>query len=97
MTARTKRYLPIEIAKLALASTAHVTQDEGPRLTAAGMARSEYGWLIWIGGTTTPAGIDWPMSPGLRGAIAAARQVGAQYLLLDRDASELEGVPTYEW
>lgn len=68
-------------------------------LNAGGYSLGEYGWLLYV--DLTPeypvvSKIEQP-SPGLSGAIRTAREQGCDYLLLDRHAGTLKGVPTYDW
>jgi hypothetical protein len=86
-----------EIANLIVASTSHVTRQEAEYLDANGYSRGEYGWFLHVAKGDQPvAGIEHP-SPGLAGVIEAAREAGCVYLLLDRDADAVAGVPTYNW
>jgi hypothetical protein len=88
-----------EIVSMLIATTGHVTRRERGILDEHGYARGEYGWLIYVGeipGSPIISEIPSP-SRGLRGAIRCAQQSGCNYLLLDRDADELAGVPTYHW
>lgn len=87
-----------EIYKVLVCSTAHVTREEAEILDHHGYARGEVGWLVWVlkdQDFAVPE-IEHP-SPGLKGAIDFARNSGCQYLLFDRDAETLEGVPDYDW
>lgn len=88
----------MEIAKMLIASTAHVTDRERATLDENGYSRGEYGWLIYTGepGDSVLPEFD-ELSPGLTGVLEAARRTDCRYVLLDRDADELAGVPTYNW
>jgi len=87
----------LEIGKILVATTAHVTWEEAQYLDANGYSRGEYGWFLHVGAEDHPvAGIEHP-SPGLAGIIETAQRAGCVYLLLDRDADAVEGVPTYDW
>lgn len=90
--------MTLEIQKVLLATTGHVTEEERDILNANGYSRGEYGWLIFINPNADPSvsEIEEP-SEGLAGAMRVAKENGCRYLLLDRDAQELEGLPVYEW
>jgi hypothetical protein len=53
----------------------------------------DYGWLIYI----PDEGLDAELPPSLEACIALARASRCQWLLLDRDASQVTNIPTYEW
>ena len=88
-----------EIHRVLVCSTAHVTEDEAQILDTSGYQQREYGWLLWVkeepDSPSVPEIID--LSPGLQGAIDAARSLGCAYLMFDRDGETLDGLPTYNW
>lgn len=88
----------MEIAKMLIASTAHVTDQERCVLDDNGYSRGEYGWLIYVGepGAGVLPELDI-LSEGLNAAVLAARKADCRYLMLDRDGDELPGVSVYEW
>lgn len=88
----------VERHQMLVASTGHVTFEESRILEKSGYSRGEYGWLIYIHDRASPSvdEISHP-SEGLKGALEMTVRLGCSYLLLDRDAASLEGVPTYDW
>src|SRR5690606_27474651 len=94
-----KRFSQHEVVRTLIATTGHVTREEAKVLDEAGYSRGEYGWLLYVSGIEDLPVIPEIESPseGLAGAIARARELGCRYLLLDRDADALEGVPVYDW
>jgi hypothetical protein len=90
--------LPAEVHSLLVASTAHVTPQEAQALTDHNYGRDEWGWFFYVGprgGSVLPE-LD-PLSNGLSEVVRQARVRGCFYVLLDRDADPLHGVPTYDW
>jgi hypothetical protein len=90
--------LPAEVHTLFVASTSHVTPQEGQALTDHNYARGEYGWFFYVGprgGSVLPE-FD-SLSQGLSEVVRQARARGCFYVLLDRDANPLNGIPTYDW
>jgi hypothetical protein len=87
---------PAEMHSVLVASTAHVTVQEAQVLTERGYSRGEYGWLLCVGlrGISVVPELE-AASEGLSGVIRQARARGCRYVLLDRDADPLNGVPTY--
>lgn len=89
-----------EIERILVATTAHITREEARKLDLGNYSRGDTGWLIYVNHPSDYRSqipeISQP-SEGLAGAIAQARALGCAYLLLDRDADALEGVPTYDW
>jgi hypothetical protein len=73
------------------AATAAYLEAEAGNYPFAGGA-TDYGWFFY----TSPHNSE-KMPPDLRGVHDRALAAGAPYLLLDQDADEVEGLPTYEW
>jgi hypothetical protein len=94
------------IEHMCVLSTGHITQEvaqdiDNPSSIEAQEWREalivyphgEYGWLIYI----PDEGLDAELPPSLEACIALARASRCQWLLLDRDASQVTNIPTYEW
>ena len=90
----------VEEYKLAALSTAHLTEDTAKALTAGAGSKEvdeplvavfEYGYFVscLIGGPSRYADLEvvrkW------------ARENGYGYVLIDRDASTVDGLDTYDW
>lgn len=90
--------LPAEVHSLLVASTAHVTPQEAQALTVHNYARGECGWFFYVGprGSSVLPELG-SLSDGLGEVVRRARARGYFYVLLDRDADPLDGVPTYDW
>jgi hypothetical protein len=90
--------MALEIHTMLVVSTGHVTNEERHILDDNGYSRGEYGWLLYVGNDANPVVEEIPSpSPGLVGAIKTARNNGCTYLLLDRDAEPIDGIPVYQW
>jgi hypothetical protein len=86
------------IHSLLVASTGHVTVREAQSLTNHGHCRGETGWFFYVGQNGLPALAELePLSEGLAAVVRQAQASGCQYVLLDRDAIPLSGIPTYDW
>jgi len=87
-----------EIHLLLVTSTAHVTDQEAKALTDHGYSRDQTGWFFHVGGEEHDALTEIiRKSRGLFAVILCARVNGCHYVLLDRDAETLPGVPIYDW
>jgi len=87
-----------EIQLLLVTSTSHVTDQEAQALTDHGYSRDQSGWFFYVGGEDHDASPEIARkSRGLFAVILCARVNGCHYVLLDRDAETLTGVPTYDW
>jgi hypothetical protein len=87
-----------EIHLLLVTSTGHVTDHEAAILTDHGYGRGQFGWFFYVGeeGYDALPEIGRP-SRGLFAVVLCARVNGCHYVLLDRDADPLPGVPIYDW
>jgi hypothetical protein len=87
-----------EIQLLLVASSSHVTDQEAQALTDHGYGRDWYGWFFYVGGEEHPALPEITRkSRGLFAMILCARVNGCHYVLLDREADTIPGVPIYDW
>lgn len=81
------------------ASTAHLTQATRNALDAGCLEAvgrlpamsSEHGWLV-----STCVLDNNVIAPDLEGVIALARSKSCSYILFDRDADVIEGLPVFE-
>jgi hypothetical protein len=86
------------VQRLLVTSTAHVTDQEAQLLTDHGYGRDAYGWFLYVGEeghTAVPEIVR--KSRGLFAVILCARVNGCPFVLLDRDAEPIPGVPVYDW
>jgi hypothetical protein len=87
-----------EVHSILVASTAHVTAREAQSLTDHGYCRGEIGWFFYVGQNGPPDLADLEsLSGGLGAVVRQAQERGCHYVLLDRDANPLSGIPTYDW
>lgn len=92
----------LEIRKVLVCSTAHVTEATSKWLDSddcqIACYKYEYGWFLPI-----LVGLDpWADMPGkipdeLRGLYATAIKNECSMVQLDCDADEIDGLPTWEW
>lgn len=82
--------------RMAVASTAHVTQEDSEAIsklirigTINGMTR-EFGWLIHVDSNDGDI-------PALNAVLSGARESGFHWVLLDSDGDQIEGLPVYDW
>lgn len=89
-----------EIAKMLTISTGHVSRETAAKLEHGGacflsiFAKGEYGWFIFVARDDDSMG---GAPPDLAACIAKARALGCDWLCLDRDGDELDGLPVYDW
>lgn len=98
------------IEKMLVLSTAHVTKEtaewldkidwlnEGP----AGNTYGTYGWFTYAHDDNTcepsaPHAPEGEYPADLWAVFQKARELGASYVLLDCDATEIDGLPEYDW
>ncbi len=89
----------LEIMRVLVLSTAHLSQDEGathasdwPAYTLEG----EYGFISYVA-DFNEGDAQWEDWPGLQACAKLAREHGLEWVRFDRDAEEIEGLPTYDW
>jgi len=94
------------IEKMLTLSTAHVTADTAAQLddrlhqmlgTAPFICfqKDDYGWFVHVPAVPDPRHEQIP--PDLNACMAMARAEGCTWLMFDRDADPVEGLPTYDW
>lgn len=82
-------------------STGHITEDDAKRLEAnedriTAYSLHEYGWLVYIGEIIE----NWPKkywSPAFRKVLRVAKELGCEYVRFDRDGTEYDGLPKFDW
>ena len=78
-------------------STAHVTYETGQKLDDGAIGstmKGDHGWLVHVASEPT----EQPDAPAdLLVCVRYARQLGAQWILFDRDAAAIDALPSYEW
>lgn len=86
-----------EVVQMLIVTTAHATKAEAVVLNE-NYARKDTGWLVHIGEVGDAVVSELPeLNKGLTGVFEKARQLHCPYVLFDRDAEPLVGVPTYDW
>jgi hypothetical protein len=88
---------PLEIAKMLILSTAHVTLETSQRLPDGiegliAYEKGEYGWLIYV---NAPHVV--PLPADLQGVRDLARNHGCEWVMLDRDGDVIDALPSYDW
>lgn len=95
-----KQEKPLEISKMLIISTAHISKATNELLenNAAGIVaypKGEYGWLILVNNWKTEK--KYITSDVLKKVLTFAESKGCDWLMLDRDAAEVDELPIYEW
>lgn len=89
-----------EVHALIVLSTAHITQETAEALHCDGFDftvwANEYGFIISTR-RFNPNDPTFDPPQDLKAVIDYARQRGASYLMLDRDASTVDRLPTFDW
>lgn len=91
----------MEISKMLTVSTAHITQttaeilDDGVRDLIV-YKKDEYGWFIVVPESDVIVHL-WTVLPNLMTLLAFAKDLGCDWLCLDRDGEVLEYIKSYEW
>lgn len=98
----------LEIHKLMVLSTAHITKDADAHMTdlmgedsarevanGAVVDKLPYGWLITIGSEDPDDGVEY--YPSLVDCVRYARKYGCPLLRLDSDGPKMKDLPTYNW
>lgn len=91
----------MEISKMLTISTAHITEitaellDDGVKDLAI-YKKADYGWFIFIPSSDVIASLHIVL-PDLIDLLAFAKDLGCEWLCLDRDGEELNYFRTYNW
>jgi hypothetical protein len=89
----------LEIAKMLIISTAHVTENTAKKfdgmfsLPSSGVPYKDVGWLFAV----DQESIANDISHDLWECLDFARRQGCQYLLMDRDADKIDELPQFDW
>ena len=97
----------LEIAKVLVVSTGHVSKDEAELWNddqgvgddgqwSRGWAR-DWGWMLYLGMEKDTEDEFAGVSEGLRGVIETARLADCIWIMFDCDGPTIEGIPTYDW
>lgn len=90
-----------EIHQILVLSTAHITQASAEALESNDLPFSawcsEYGFVISTGYPDLANLAPDKIPDDLKAVRTYARERGAAYLMLDRDASTVDRLPTYDW
>lgn len=85
-----RKFLDVSTSNLTKATAQRFEDGEGWHQSMSG----EYGWLVYVpeeGNTRDDAPDD------LKAVIAFAQQHACDYILFDRDADPVGGLPVYDW
>ncbi|MFC5386995.1 hypothetical protein ACFPLB_13600 [Aquamicrobium segne] len=93
-----------EIRRFIVVSTGHVTETTAKLLDTIPPSRwpclggqyGDYGWFVYAHDENAGVGSD-AIPDDLFAVMTWARSQGCDYLLLDCDADQVEGLPHYEW
>lgn len=93
---------PSFIEPLMACSTAHITQATMTRITANEphlviSYPNEHGAFLWVPEDPVHDDDDGSLPNDLRAIFALAREYDCCWVKLDRDAAEIDALPTYEW
>lgn len=91
-----------EFHKIAVVSTAHLTNAEARALEnglrpQATVATFEEGWFVSCHSARQPGYEADPHWPALEAVRAWAVEQECEYVMLDRDAEQAQGLPVYQW
>ena len=93
-----------EIREFIVISTAHVSEATAKLLDnipakdwpCAGGAYADYGWFVYAHDENAGVGKD-AIPDDLFNVMTWARKQGCDYVLLDCDGEEVEGLPVHDW
>lgn len=90
------------VRKFLDASTAHLPQNICELLDSydgvIAYEHGEYGWLLWVPDDVDEHATDYLDIPDEVLVVQRfARNLDCDYVLLDRDADRVDGLPTWEW
>lgn len=88
----------MEIETIPIISTGHVSEETANAIYDGGLGdlmKSVYGWIIWVCPDAEIDPYEWPQD--LATVVDWAREQGYMYVMFDRDADTIEGLPIYDW
>lgn len=87
------------ISKMLVVSTAHLTQETADQLSAESLPvasyPNEYGGFVYV--PTDPIDREAGLTEDIAAVFKLARALHCEWVKLDRDAPELDGLKIYEW
>lgn len=96
--------MKLEIDRTLVCTTSHITAEDNQQLfdeetNLVVYSMDEYGYMIWTGGNTFQLYMQEAknISDSFRILLTFAKQQKCEWLRLDRDAEEIEGLETFEW
>lgn len=90
-----RRFLDLSTAHLSPAARDWLENKDWADSSSLPGGATSYGWFVYA-----PAEFpmnDDEMPPELAGVLRFARSHGTDYVLFDRDAMEIDGLPTFPW
>lgn len=90
----------LEIEPMLTISTGHITKDTADAFDAkmgddgipAFFPKGDYGWFVFV-----PDQIEPECPADLASLLRFAKEKGCTWLVLDCDAEQVDGLPTYDW
>lgn len=100
----------LDIDKILTCTTGHITADdnialgefaddhrEDPSASEHYVVDTGYGFMLWVNSEGDFTEYGGKLSDAALGLLGFAFNQGVQWLRFDRDASELDGFPTFDW
>lgn len=97
----------LEIMEVLVASTGHLTPEEGAQFGTGNWADAlkgdhlgspiawDYGWIFYVGGDWDPDAEQ--LGPGFTALVKLAREQGLEWIRFDEAGAKISGIPTYDW
>lgn len=97
--------MKLEIDRTLVCTTAHLTEEDNQALfyETTGLVvyeMGEYGWMVLarpVNPDASPDSVDRQHSDNLERLLQFARDRDCEWVRFDRDASEIEGLQTFNW
>lgn len=99
----------LEIAKILVVSTGHISQDEvelwndnqgvGDDAQWTPSWSRDWGWMLYLGNEKNRDDYNnfEGISEGLHGVIETARLADCTWIMFDSDGPTIDKIPTYDW